>query len=397
MLAENTTGSRSPLLPVGGRTALHSGRGQPAGTTLLDVSALNRIIDYPARDLTITVEAGLRIEELTETLAKERQRLPIDIPQAHRATIGGAIASNTSGPGRYGYGTLRDYVIGISGVDGHGRIFSAGGRVVKNVAGYDLCKLLIGSHGTLAVITQVTLKLKPVAEKRSLVLVPVESIAQIERILELLNTSLTRPVVLDVLNPKAVSQVRKEVRLAASGSQWLCCIGYEGNVPETDWQIETVQQELLPLQTGTPLLISGEDADRVWQALTEYQTASDDPVSVQISVLPSQVSRVLDRASQLGLAIQAHAGNGVLIGHLPDRCSTPELASDLLQELSPLLQEHHGKLQILHCEEDWSAHLSRHCTPLPEAALHQQMKAAFDPANTLSPGWLKTAAQIETV
>src|SRR5690606_40405915 len=93
-------------------------------------------------------------------------RILVDISQGPRATSGGAIAANTSGPGRYGYGTFRDYVIGISAVDGQGRLFSAGGRVVKNVAGYDLCKLLGGSQGALAVITQVTLKLRPLAASR---------------------------------------------------------------------------------------------------------------------------------------------------------------------------------------------------------------------------------------
>src|SRR5690606_32325083 len=119
---------------------------------------LNRVIDYPARDMTITVEAGITWEQLEAELAKEGQWLPVDVARAEAATVGGAIACNTSGPRRFGYGTLRDYVIGIHAVDGQGMQFKGGGRVVKNVAGYDFCKLLTGSFGTLAVITQVTLK-----------------------------------------------------------------------------------------------------------------------------------------------------------------------------------------------------------------------------------------------
>src|SRR6185369_14097741 len=107
---------------------------------------------------------GITMQALAELLAKERQRLPIDVPQAEQATIGGVIATNWNGPRRFGEGTVRDYVIGISAVDGRGQPFKGGGRVVKNVAGYDFCKLLTGSLGTLGIITQLSLKVKPRTE-----------------------------------------------------------------------------------------------------------------------------------------------------------------------------------------------------------------------------------------
>ena len=119
----------------------------------MDCRSLNRVIDYPARDMTITVQAGITIAELQTLLAAENQRLPVDVPHADRATLGGALAVNVSGPRRYGFGTLRDYVIGISTVNDEGQEVKAGGRVVKNVAGYDLCKLHIGALGTLGIIT----------------------------------------------------------------------------------------------------------------------------------------------------------------------------------------------------------------------------------------------------
>ena len=115
----------------------------------LDLTGLNRIVDYTPRDMTIVVEAGVRMADLAATLAAEGQHLPIDVPRAGEATIGGVVATNWSGPRRYGHGTIRDYVIGIHAVDGRGTPFKGGGRVVKNVAGYDFCKLLTGSLGTL--------------------------------------------------------------------------------------------------------------------------------------------------------------------------------------------------------------------------------------------------------
>ena len=101
-------------------------------------------------------------------MAAQRQRLPIDIPQPDRATMGGAVALNAAGPRRYAYGSMRDYLLGFTAVDGRGLPFSGGGRVVKNAAGYNMCRLMAGSLGTLGVITQVTLMVRPVAEASAL-------------------------------------------------------------------------------------------------------------------------------------------------------------------------------------------------------------------------------------
>src|SRR5437762_1029226 len=134
-----------PLYPIGGGTSLDFGLPAKAEGRGLSLGKLNRVIDYPARDMTVTVEAGVTMKVLADLLAKERQRLPVDVPQAEAATIGGVIATNWNGPRRYGESPLRDFVIGISAVDGRGLPFKGGGRVVKNVAGYEFCKLLTGS------------------------------------------------------------------------------------------------------------------------------------------------------------------------------------------------------------------------------------------------------------
>src|SRR5207245_1110629 len=153
----------------------------------------------PARDMTITVQAGLPVARLQQLLAGENQRLPIDVPDAERATLGGVLAANVSGSRRLGFGTLRDYVLGISAVNDQGQEVKAGGRVVKNVAGYDLCKLYVGSLGTLGVITQATLKVRPLPEESALLSVGCEGEA-VDGLLEKIHTSRTRPVCLDLLN-----------------------------------------------------------------------------------------------------------------------------------------------------------------------------------------------------
>ena len=149
------------VYPAGGRTTLDAGLPPAKLGVVVDTTALNEVIDYPARDMTITAQAGITLAALQGELAAEGQWLPVDVPAPEQATLGGAIALNKSGPRRYGFGTLRDFVIGISFVTDDGVEVKAGGRVVKNVAGYDLMKLQIGALGTLGVITQVTLKVKP--------------------------------------------------------------------------------------------------------------------------------------------------------------------------------------------------------------------------------------------
>ncbi len=136
------------IYPAGGQTQWDLGLPPTHRGILVDTRRLDQVIDYPARDMTITVQAGMTVARLQTLLATESQRLPIDVPCAEQATLGGILATNVSGPRRFGCGTLRDYVIGISVVNDEGHEVKAGGRVVKNVAGYDMLQALrrLGRH-----------------------------------------------------------------------------------------------------------------------------------------------------------------------------------------------------------------------------------------------------------
>ena len=187
---------------------------------------LNAVIDYPARDMTITVQAGITVAELQRLLAAENQRLPVDVPLADRATLGGALAANVSGPRRYGFGTLRDYVIGISTVNDEGQEVKAGGRVVKNVAGYDLCKLHVGALGTLGVITQVTLKVRPLPEAQALVTLGCDG-DRSGSAARPTARSRTRPGCLDVLNAAAGPSPDAEAAASLPEAPWVVVVGFE--------------------------------------------------------------------------------------------------------------------------------------------------------------------------
>lgn len=149
------------VLPWGGGTGQDYGLPPRKADTILDLSGLNRLIAHEYADMTVTVEAGMPLTQLQEQLARHGQFLPLDPPQPEKATIGGILATNASGPLRLGYGTPRDWLIGLSVVDAQGRLIKGGGKVVKNVTGYDLPKLHIGALGTLGVIVEATFKVSP--------------------------------------------------------------------------------------------------------------------------------------------------------------------------------------------------------------------------------------------
>lgn len=152
---------RLAVIPSGGGTKLGIGALPERYDLALDLSRMNRVLAYDPDDLTLAVEAGIRIEELLCILREKKQMLPLAVPFADRATIGGIVAANSSSPLRHAYGGVRDFCLGIEFVTGDGTTAKSGGRVVKNVTGYDLHKALIGSRGTLAVITRINFRTFP--------------------------------------------------------------------------------------------------------------------------------------------------------------------------------------------------------------------------------------------
>jgi glycolate oxidase FAD binding subunit len=384
-LRDNAQGERRPLQPVGGRTALHFGYPVESGGITLPTSRLTRVIDYPARDMTVTIEAGIRIEELAQLLAKEHQRLPVDIAQPNRATLGGAIATNCSGPRRFGHGTLRDYVIGITAIDASGLLFKAGGRVVKNVAGYDLCKVLVGSLGTLAVITQVTLKLRPIPEAVGWLWLSVPEWRLLEPLLSRLLTSAARPLAIEVLDPQSAADIGAEARVELPTGGPVLGIAVEGLSADVQWQLDQLTQELRAVG-GAGGFLTLASSDALWTALTEFPTATEEPLTFQANLLPSRTVAFLEQAHACGVRLQAHAGTGIVVGHLPDSVSTAEAAAAMLTPLRQLAREGNGNLVILNCEERWKASLPVFGEAESSTSLMRRLKMELDPQDLLNRG-----------
>jgi glycolate oxidase FAD binding subunit len=385
MLVRDACALDTPIYPIGGGTSLDFGLPAKTPGIALSLAELNRIIDYPARDMTITVEAGVTMKVLAETLAAERQRLPVDVPQSDRATIGGVIATNWNGPRRYGEGTIRDYVIGIHALDGRGQPFKGGGRVVKNVAGYDFCKLLTGSLGTLGVITQVTLRLKPIPEQMALVACALPDTTAVERVIAALITSRTTPTSIELLAGPTWRQDSALSALAFTGTSPLfLVVGLEGNGFEVEYMVGQLLGEWQELGIDEPLVV-GEGAS-LWQRIVEFSAAGQSPLVLKANVVPSGLPAVIDAARELDpdCSIQAHAGNGIALIKL-SQFPAQGLSRALVGRLQPVAASKGG--QVIVVSNPSGAEMTHQsvwgATDSP-LALMTEVKRRFDPKNILN-------------
>jgi glycolate oxidase FAD binding subunit len=388
--------ARQPIYPLGGRTALDYGIAPTREGVGLELTGLAKIVDFTPRDMTILVEAGVRMADLAATLAAEGQQLPIDVPRAAEATIGGVVATNWNGPRRYGYGTIRDYVIGIHAVDGRGVAFKGGGRVVKNVAGYDFCKLLTGSLGTLAVITQLALKLKPLAERVVTVTAGYRDVASAEQALARLTKLPAPPAAIDLLIGAdwSVPTLFLSTKSAPSPSNKgpFLVVRVEGTDIEAAWLADQVVRDLAQSGAIAASKIDKADADALWSQQIEFAdrgaSESDDgsPMVVKVAVPPSGVAQIIAElmAFDPDCRIQANAGNGIIVARF-SRFSHTDVGRVLLAKLRPAALQQGGSLIVLKTSLEG---LTPHVVwggRTDATILMERIKQKFDPHNILNP------------
>ena len=369
------------IYPIGGRTLLHIGLPPARPGIAIDLRSLSQVLDYPARDMTVTVQAGITMAQLQLLLAGEKQRLPIDVPHPEQATLGGVLAANVSGPRRLGFGTLRDYVIGISTVNDQGQEVKAGGRVVKNVAGYDLCKLHIGALGTLGIISQVTLKLRPLPECSALVTFGCETEA-LDHLLDQLHATRTRPVCLDLLNRAAV----REFDVNLPEAPWVIVVGFEDNSDAVSWQMKQLLQELARGVIHGLEARAGAANEPIWHSLIE-DTASGRHLTFKANLLSHAVADFCRQAETISgsMRLHAHAGSGIVYGHLDGDLTLPRVAA-MLKELTDLAVRAEGNLVLPRCPIEWKHELPVWGRERNDYWLMRQVKDKLDPQCLFNPG-----------
>jgi glycolate oxidase FAD binding subunit len=220
------------VIPAGSGTKLGVGNPPEQVDLVLSTSRLDQVLEYEPADLTVTVEAGIRLATLQEGLAKHGQYLSLDPPYADRCTIGGMTATNASGPSRLRYGSTRDLVLGMRVVQSSGTVVKSGGKVVKNVAGYDLSKLYLGSFGTLGVIAEVSLKLQPLPELERTVLLTFTETGEAINVASEIAGSQLLPTFLNLfVNGAPLTEAPEPCLL----------IGLDGHPETVEWQIDAIK------------------------------------------------------------------------------------------------------------------------------------------------------------
>jgi glycolate oxidase FAD binding subunit len=368
------------IYPQGGRTALDYGGvpGKPGAA--VDTTTINRLIDYPFADMTITIQAGMTLSALKAILSEQNQRVLVDAPFPDRATLGAIYATNTTGPRRYGGGRPRDQIIGVSFVTSQGVEVKGGGRVVKNVAGYDLPKLLTGSMGTLGIITQMTLKVRPIPEASAIAWVPFWNLTILSETLDRLNTSGTRPIAIELLNASCARFASQGLGLPSG--QGILVLGYEDNVRSVRWQLDRLTREL---DRSDFAIVEGADATPLWAALTEFQAAKPGPLSLVASLKPSSVASFVARLDPERWPTQAHAASGIVRAHAAGQWTIDEMAGQI-DKLRRIASDDGGAVILSRCPTDWKDRLRVWGEPRGDWAIAERLKAALDPHGAMNPG-----------
>lgn len=368
----------------GGGTRLHVGN-RPAGIDyLIDLTLLNAIEEYRPRDLTITAAAGTPIAVIQDTLAAEGQMLGLEPPLPRRATAGGTLAANAFGPRRFRYGTARDYVIGIGAVLADGTAIKSGGRVVKNVAGYDLAKLLIGSWGTLALITRVTFRVFPRPANTGVVVAALPDLATAHAAAMAVAGSALLPLTLDLLSPGALAE------LGPHADHWRL-VAEAGGSPATYRRTRDELIQLCRAHGGLRIdTLDREDAAPLLAAVRDFShDAPAPPLSLTISARPSRLAAAWQTAGAvvaargMGLTGVARAGNGVLLGTvagaIPDEAA---LLAELRATLAPLA----AGVVVERCRPDTKAAVDVWGLTGSDRAIMRAVKHQYDPSGLFSPG-----------
>jgi len=311
--------AHAAMLPWGGGTAIGMGNAPQRAEVVIRLDRLDRVVEFDAENLCVTVEAGMPLARLQELVANKQELLPLDPPDAGRVTLGGLVAANQSGPSRLQHGTARDWVLGLRVVLPNGERIRCGGRVIKNVSGYDMNKLFIRSFGTLGIITEVTVKLLPMPVARASVLGVFTELNQAAAVVEKVLGSFLLPDALDLLDPAAQKRLAPELGLGVPGG-FLLAVGLAGSQATVDRQVLELEA-LVAGSGGQASSLRGTESERAWGAVTDVlgRSAAEPGrivcrVAVPIGRSTGMMAAIHAQATRHGLAttVTAHAGSGIL-------------------------------------------------------------------------------------
>lgn len=377
------------VYPSGGRTATQLGNPPARPGIALDLSGLDRVVDFQPADLTVSVQSGVTLIQMNEALAQDGKFVPLSAPLAHLATVGGTLATGTSGPLRSAYGLPRDWLIGINLVGADGTQTKAGGKVVKNVTGYDLNRLYTGSLGTLAVITEATFKLAPAPTDWAVIVAAFDEMDTAADAAQNLQTQYYAPLGLHVLTGGAAE------RVAPSMGGRVLTLAIQGGRPASmNRRVEDTVALWAPV-AATMNVATGHEADKVIRALTDLPAdpASPPAISVRINTPPSALPSLLAFGdAPLGhgpppsVVADVGFGGGRLLWWDDAASSQPEdLVAGLLR-IQHAAADLGGGAIVETCPSDAKARMDVWGAEPSGMRIMRRLKEQFDPQNILNPG-----------
>jgi glycolate oxidase FAD binding subunit len=361
-------GANLAVIPRGGGTKLSWGNSPSRADVILSTARLDKIIEHAWADLTVSVEAGCTIQKLQTALAQHGQRLALDPLWPEQATIGGVLSTNDSGSLRLRFGSLRDLIIGVTLALPDGTLASSGGKVVKNVAGYDLPKLVTGALGTLAVITRAVFRLHPLPRNAKTLSISGCNLEEMQRL------------ILAVQDSK-LAHTALQARIAQEAEPVVDILfeGTEAGIAAQEAQLRELARPATA--TGAP--------STAWAASQElWSSANSATVAVaKITTLPASIARTVETIQRAASSRKTHwklAMQATGIGWLR-LDGTPENLHLVLSDLRFELEHGGGSLCVCH-QPDGMQDMDCWGQPSDALPLMRAVKNQFDPKNTLNPG-----------
>ena len=390
-VVKRAAAAAEPMSARGGGTKLHLGNALRSAPVVIHTSGISGVVEYEPDNLTVSALAGTRLEELQKVLRDRRQFLALDPPASEVATLGGIVACNTSGPLRFRYGTIKDMLLGVRIVHADGMRTKAGGKLVKNVTGYDMCKLYTGSLGTLGILTEFTFKVQPVSESSATVLTAYRNIGSLlEAKQECLKADLL-PDAIEGWNASAYEPLGS----TPESRPWVLMVRFGEVRPAVAWQVARLR-DIISRSDGEVLrLLEDEASERFWHTAASLRetTGGIAQALVKCCVLHQSTPEATQRMERLAelldarLSVYCHAGTCILYGRFVWQEARPqplELRRGL-EELRRYCVSAGGHAVIERASPAVKAGIDVWGDP-PALGVMRRIKREFDPDGLLNPG-----------
>lgn len=387
-MLEDCNRQKLTVTPWGGGTLQHLGNVPSRIDSIIETSQLDEVVEYEPSDLTVSVQAGITLKQLSDTLGAHSQFLPIDVPLPELATIGGVLAVGAYGPLRLRYGPPRDFTLGLRTATVDGKIIKTGGKVVKNVAGYELTKVLVGSFGTLGIITEATFKIFPLPPSQLTLLASFSRLEDACAAVTDLWRLPTAPAALELLN----STLERLVVSEPTG-QWMVAARFGGSQAVVEAARDMSARAARSHNSSA--VEFADDVIGAWRAINNMparmREAKPDAMVLQAGVPPKELDSLVHAALSIayaqGLAtplILAHAASAIIYLTID---ASEVRALEFVRQLRINIMGLRGHLFIESGPKSLKDDLGA-WEPIDRAPLRlmRAIKKQFDPNNILNPG-----------